>query len=131
MGAIVGLALVVGLAGWWWAEGQQRSLSPNSADGYGVTEKQLPIGAEGAGAEDEGEEDDVAAAERQGDVLTGEQGRRGGAQGALVSMAYLIACTVLLTGPNGQLEIDTTHHHQHHQHQHHHHQHHQHHHHQR
>ena len=102
MGAIVGLAVVVGLVGWWWAEaGQQPSLTPNSADGHSVIEKQLRISAEGADAEDEGNEDDVAAAERQGDVLTGEHDRWGQARGALVSVAYLMSSTLLLTGPNG------------------------------
>ena len=102
MGAIVGLAVVVGLVGWWWAEaGQQPSLTPNSADGHSVIEKQLRISAEGADAGDEGNEDDVAAAERQGDVQVEEQDRWGGFQGILMSVAYLMVATILLAGPNG------------------------------
>ena len=102
MGAFVGLAVVVGLAGWWWAQVEQRpSLEPNSADEHGMSDKQLRIGADGAGADDEGGEDDVAAAGCQEDVLVEEQDQRSQVQGALMGVVQLIASTLLLTAPNG------------------------------
>ena len=95
LGAIVGLAVVVGLAGWWWAEIRQPpSLTPNSTDGHSVSQKP-------ADSDEEEEEAGWATAERQGDVLTEEQDRWSKARGASTSVAYLMASTIMLTGPNG------------------------------
>ena len=66
MGAIVGLAVVVGLASWWWAKVVQQP-SPKSTDGHGVSEKHLGIEAEEIEVEDE-----VEVAERRSDVLVEE-----------------------------------------------------------